>query len=143
LERKIYVVDALHNVFAERFTARVAAMHAGDEFDERSDVVPLIDANAIEKVRRHDSDVVSNGGGVLVGRAPPRRGAVLATDGSFRCGAAGLAARDVTFGPSRPRDLVRGRLALAASSKRASAARVPATGSMKLKVKYVCLAGLG
>jgi len=29
LERKIYVVDALHDVFAERFTARVAAMYAG------------------------------------------------------------------------------------------------------------------
>jgi acyl-CoA reductase-like NAD-dependent aldehyde dehydrogenase len=34
LKRKIYVVDALHDVFAERFTARVAAMHAGDGFAE-------------------------------------------------------------------------------------------------------------
>jgi acyl-CoA reductase-like NAD-dependent aldehyde dehydrogenase len=49
LERKIYVVDALHDVFAERFTSRVAAMHAGDGFDERSGVVPLIDANAIQR----------------------------------------------------------------------------------------------
>jgi hypothetical protein len=30
------MVDALHVVFAERFTARVAAMPAGDRFDERA-----------------------------------------------------------------------------------------------------------
>jgi hypothetical protein len=35
LERKIYVVDALHDVFAERITTRVAAMYARDGFDER------------------------------------------------------------------------------------------------------------
>jgi hypothetical protein len=29
LERKIYVVDTLHDVFAERFAAWVAAMYAG------------------------------------------------------------------------------------------------------------------
>jgi hypothetical protein len=43
------VVDAPHGVFAEWFTARAAAMPAGDRFDERSDVVALTDANAVEK----------------------------------------------------------------------------------------------
>src|ERR1700738_1468516 len=35
VKRKIYVVDALHDVFAERITTRVAAMYARDGFDER------------------------------------------------------------------------------------------------------------
>jgi hypothetical protein len=34
VKRKIYVVDALHDVFAEQFMARVAAMYAADGFAE-------------------------------------------------------------------------------------------------------------
>src|SRR5690606_38845942 len=58
---RIYVQDAIRDRFLAAFAEKVGGMRAGDGFDAASDVGPLIDAAAIEKVAEHREDAVSRG----------------------------------------------------------------------------------
>lgn len=100
---RIYVVDALYDLFVERFGDRVRSMRVGSGFEPSSDVGPLIDDAAVRKVRHHVEDAVSRGARVLAGGDPSLAGgrfwqpSVLADVPRDA-----LAAREETFGPVAP-----------------------------------------
>jgi succinate-semialdehyde dehydrogenase/glutarate-semialdehyde dehydrogenase len=63
---RIYVQDGVYDAFAEKLTARLKKMKVGDGL-EGADLGPLIDENAVKKVREHIEDATSKGAMVFYG----------------------------------------------------------------------------
>ena len=100
---RVLVQGRLHDVFAERFAARVAALKVGDGLEDGVQVGPLIDADAVAKVEEHVADAVGKGAAVMTG------GRRHALGGSFfeptvlsGVTPAMRVAREETFGPVAP-----------------------------------------
>lgn len=64
---RIYVQRGVMDEFAEKLTAKMAAMKVGDGMDDGVEVGPLIEAKAVEKVERHVADARGKGAGVALG----------------------------------------------------------------------------
>ncbi len=64
---RILVQDGIHDAFVERFAAAAEALKVGNGFDEGVEQGPLIDENALTKVRSHVEDAVAHGGQVVCG----------------------------------------------------------------------------
>ncbi|SMC77978.1 NAD-dependent succinate-semialdehyde dehydrogenase [Primorskyibacter flagellatus] len=64
---RIYVQDGVYDAFAEKLRARVAAMKVGDGLEEGTDLGPLINAGAIDKVQEHIADAKAKGAEVILG----------------------------------------------------------------------------
>ncbi|MFC0206131.1 NAD-dependent succinate-semialdehyde dehydrogenase [Novosphingobium soli] len=97
---RFYVQDGVYDEFVEKLAARVSAMKVGYGLDEGTEVGPLIDEKAVEKVEEHLKDAVDGGARVLAGGQRNARG------GSFfnPTVIAGVKpdmklAREETFGP--------------------------------------------
>ncbi|HKJ95122.1 MAG TPA: NAD-dependent succinate-semialdehyde dehydrogenase [Gammaproteobacteria bacterium] len=58
---RIFVHEAVAETFAEKVADRVRNLKVGDGMAEGTDIGPLIDENAVDKVRRHVEDAVSKG----------------------------------------------------------------------------------
>ncbi|MEO9898244.1 MAG: NAD-dependent succinate-semialdehyde dehydrogenase [Paracoccaceae bacterium] len=67
---RIYVQSGVYDAFAEKLTARVKAMKVGDGLTEGTDLGPLINLKAGDKVANHIADAKSKGGTVVLGDAP-------------------------------------------------------------------------
>jgi len=67
---RVYVHDAVHDDFVQRLVKRVAALKVGPGSDPVSQIGPLINARAVEKVERHVRDAVSKGAQVVSGGEP-------------------------------------------------------------------------
>ncbi|WP_223421009.1 NAD-dependent succinate-semialdehyde dehydrogenase [Tateyamaria pelophila] len=67
---RIYVQAGVYDAFAAKLHARVAAMKIGDGLDAETDLGPLINAKAIEKVADHIADATSKGAKVLLSSDP-------------------------------------------------------------------------
>jgi succinate-semialdehyde dehydrogenase/glutarate-semialdehyde dehydrogenase len=95
---RIYVQAGIKDRFVAAFGKRVGAMKAGDGFDEKNDIGPLIDARAIEKVDQHREDALSHGATLLAGGSSP--GGRLAQPTLLAdVPQDALIAREETFGP--------------------------------------------
>lgn len=94
---RIYVQDAIRDRFVSAFAEKVGGMRAGDGFDAASDVGPLIDAAAIEKVAEHREDAVSRGARSLAGGEVQDR--LFAPTLLADVPADAMLAREETFGP--------------------------------------------
>lgn len=64
---RIYVHDAVYDVFAEKLAAAVKELKVGNGLDDGVLQGPLIDENAVKKVQEHIDDAVSKGGKILAG----------------------------------------------------------------------------
>ncbi|NKJ43427.1 NAD-dependent succinate-semialdehyde dehydrogenase [Novosphingobium sp. SG720] len=64
---RLLVHEAVHDAFAEKLAARVAAFRVGPGLDGPTDQGPLIDDRAVAKVTAHVADAVAKGGKVLTG----------------------------------------------------------------------------
>ncbi|MBI6628660.1 NAD-dependent succinate-semialdehyde dehydrogenase [Pontibaca salina] len=64
---RIYVQDGVYDAFAEKLTARVKELKIGDGLKSGMDLGPLINTDAVEKVREHIADAKSKGGAVILG----------------------------------------------------------------------------
>ncbi|MDB0527872.1 NAD-dependent succinate-semialdehyde dehydrogenase [Ralstonia solanacearum] len=64
---RVFVHDAVHDAFAARLAARVAALKVGPASDPASQIGPMINARAVEKIERHVQDAVARGARVLTG----------------------------------------------------------------------------
>ncbi|MFA4929861.1 MAG: NAD-dependent succinate-semialdehyde dehydrogenase [Patulibacter sp.] len=64
---RILVQDGIHDAFVERFAAAAGALKVGNGFDAGVEQGPLIDENALAKVRSHVADAVEHGGRVVCG----------------------------------------------------------------------------
>ena len=63
---RIYVQDGVYDAFAEKLAARLKTMRLGDGLDG-ADLGPLINEDAVAKVREHIEDATSKGGLVFYG----------------------------------------------------------------------------
>jgi len=64
---RIYVQDAVYDRFAEKLVARVAALRVGPAAREDSQIGPMINARAVDKIDTHVRDAIAHGARALVG----------------------------------------------------------------------------
>lgn len=64
---RIYVQSGIHDAFVERLVARVSALRVGPASDPESEIGPMINARAVDKIDRHVTDAVERGARVVVG----------------------------------------------------------------------------
>jgi succinate-semialdehyde dehydrogenase/glutarate-semialdehyde dehydrogenase len=64
---RVYVHEAVYEPFARLLVERVAALRVGPAHLEQSQIGPMINARAIEKIDRHVRDAVDHGAALLVG----------------------------------------------------------------------------
>ncbi|HJX48871.1 MAG TPA: aldehyde dehydrogenase family protein [Gaiellaceae bacterium] len=65
--QRVYVHDSVYEEFTENLLDRVGALRVGDPLDEATDVGPLIDAGAAERVEEWVEEAVAGGAKVLAG----------------------------------------------------------------------------
>ncbi len=100
---RFYVQAGVHDEFARKLSARVAALKVGDGFADGAEIGPLIDRKAVAKVRDHIDDALERG--AKLGGGDPRQ----AQNGNFFAPtvltgvtASMKVAREETFGPLAP-----------------------------------------
>lgn len=64
---RIYVEQSIVDAFSEKFIEAVAALEVGNGLDEGTDIGPLIDEAAVEKVMKHLEDSQIRGGEITGG----------------------------------------------------------------------------
>jgi len=64
---RVFVHARVHDAFAAKLAQRVGALKVGPATDPASQIGPMINARAIEKIERHVQDAVSRGARILTG----------------------------------------------------------------------------
>lgn len=64
---RIYVQSGVYDEFAKKLKAAVEKLTVGDGLKEGTDLGPLIEPNAVDKVKEHIEDALSKGAKVLTG----------------------------------------------------------------------------
>jgi succinate-semialdehyde dehydrogenase/glutarate-semialdehyde dehydrogenase len=64
---RVFVQERLHGAFADNLAGRVGALKVGPASDPGSQIGPMINARAVEKIERHVQDAVAKGAKVLTG----------------------------------------------------------------------------
>ncbi len=64
---RVFVHSAVHDAFAAKLAARVAALKVGPASDPASQIGPMINARAVDKIERHVQDAIAKGAQVLTG----------------------------------------------------------------------------
>ncbi|HVK90711.1 MAG TPA: NAD-dependent succinate-semialdehyde dehydrogenase [Mycoplana sp.] len=100
---RIYVQDAVYDVFATKLAAKVGAMRVGAGTEEGVTIGPLIEEAALAKVKEHVADARGKGARILVGGEPHALGGLFfqptvltEVTGKMRI------AEEETFGPVAP-----------------------------------------
>ncbi len=65
--QRVYVHDSIYDDFVRKLVPRVKALKAGDPLDESTDVGPVIDASAAERIEAWVGEAVKAGAEVLAG----------------------------------------------------------------------------
>jgi succinate-semialdehyde dehydrogenase/glutarate-semialdehyde dehydrogenase len=64
---RVFVQAGVHDRFVDKLGARIAALKVGPASDEGSQIGPMINAKAVDKIDRHVKDAVDAGARVVVG----------------------------------------------------------------------------
>jgi succinate-semialdehyde dehydrogenase/glutarate-semialdehyde dehydrogenase len=64
---RVFVHRAVHDVFVETLATRVKALRVGPATQPDSQIGPMINARAVDKIERHVSDAVQRGARIVVG----------------------------------------------------------------------------
>ena len=64
---RVFVQTGVHDRFVDKLAARIAALKVGPASDEGSQIGPMINAKAVDKIERHVKDAVDCGARVVVG----------------------------------------------------------------------------
>jgi len=64
---RVFVQARVHDAFVDKLAARIAALKVGPAGDEGSQIGPMINARAVDKIERHVRDAVERGARVVVG----------------------------------------------------------------------------
>jgi succinate-semialdehyde dehydrogenase/glutarate-semialdehyde dehydrogenase len=100
---RIFVQCGIYDRFAEAFAQQVAALKVGNGLDPATQIGPLIDAQALAKVRSHVAEATASGARVLVGGGPqPGASGYWQPTVLADATADMLVAREETFGPVAP-----------------------------------------
>jgi succinate-semialdehyde dehydrogenase/glutarate-semialdehyde dehydrogenase len=101
---RVFVHGAVHDAFVDKLAGRVAALRVGPASEPSSQIGPMINARAVEKIERHVKDAVDKGARIVVGGGRlPGLGAnyvaptvLTGVDATMAC------CREETFGPVVP-----------------------------------------
>lgn len=98
---RVYVQDGVYARFAELLTARVSALVVGPATDPASQIGPMINRRALDKIAAHVADAVERGAEPLCGGRQPHSAASTYYQPTVLSGASHdmLLAREETFGP--------------------------------------------
>jgi succinate-semialdehyde dehydrogenase/glutarate-semialdehyde dehydrogenase len=100
---RIYVQDGVYDAFAAKFVAAVEKLQVGDGLETGTDLGPLIEPKAVDKVREHLADALAKGATVLTGgKAHARGGQFFEPTIVANARPDMLVAGDETFGPFAP-----------------------------------------
>jgi succinate-semialdehyde dehydrogenase/glutarate-semialdehyde dehydrogenase len=105
---RVFVHAAVHDRFVDKLAARVGALRVGPASDERSQIGPMINERAVDKIERHVRDAVEQGAKVVVGgrklASPQVAGAghYYAPTVLVQAGPTMALAQEETFGPVVP-----------------------------------------
>ena len=64
---RVFVHSRVHDAFVQKLSACVGALKVGPASDPASQIGPMINARAVEKIERHVADAVARGARVVVG----------------------------------------------------------------------------
>ncbi|QVJ02188.1 aldehyde dehydrogenase family protein [Nocardiopsis eucommiae] len=95
--QRVVVTDAVHDAFVERLVAEVQALGTGDPADPGTDVGPLVDAAAAERVTSWVEEAVAAGARLLTGGT--RDGVTVAPTVLADAPADARVVREEVFGP--------------------------------------------
>ncbi|TGG92982.1 NAD-dependent succinate-semialdehyde dehydrogenase [Natronospirillum operosum] len=98
---RIFVQDSVHDAFAEKFAARVAALKVGPGHKDDTQVGPLIDQRAVDKVEKQLQDAQARGGRLVCG-GERLEGNFMTPSVIARATPDMLCFREETFGPMAP-----------------------------------------
>lgn len=100
---RIYVQAGVYDAFAEKLKVAVENLIVGDGLEDGTDLGPLIEPAAMEKVREHLADALKKGGSVLTGgEAHPLEGQFFKPTIVTGATKDMLVSTDETFGPFAP-----------------------------------------
>ncbi|MDB5851691.1 MAG: succinic semialdehyde dehydrogenase [Rhodoferax sp.] len=104
---RVFVQSAVHDVFVARLAARVAALKLGPASDAASQIGPMVNARAVDKIESHVRDAVAHGARIVVGgaRVDAAQGGganYFAPTVLTHVNAAMACSREETFGPVVP-----------------------------------------
>ncbi|MEW5979935.1 MAG: NAD-dependent succinate-semialdehyde dehydrogenase [Acidobacteriota bacterium] len=101
---RIYIQRNVYMRFIEAFVGRVKALRVGDGLESGTDVGPLIDEAAVDKVLNHVADAVSLGAHLACGgrRLPGRRGSFVEPTVLVDVPDEARCMSEETFGPVAP-----------------------------------------
>ncbi|MFP4639254.1 MAG: NAD-dependent succinate-semialdehyde dehydrogenase [Guyparkeria sp.] len=71
---RFYVQASVHDAFVGKLRARIENLRLGDGFDPSSEIAPLINQEAVDKVLAHVADATAQGAEVLAGGELDARG---------------------------------------------------------------------
>ncbi|MBN3846624.1 NAD-dependent succinate-semialdehyde dehydrogenase [Paraburkholderia sp. Ac-20342] len=100
---RFFVQDSVYDAFVEKLGVAVRALTVGNGLDAATKIGPLIDGNAVAKVREHVDDALAHGASVVVGGNGHAAGAQF-FEPTVLAGAtpAMKIFREETFGPVAP-----------------------------------------
>lgn len=64
---RIYVQNGIYDEFVKKFSAEAQKLKVGNGMDSSTDIGPLINAEAVQKVKEHVDDAVSKGASIVTG----------------------------------------------------------------------------
>ncbi|MFL6664851.1 MAG: NAD-dependent succinate-semialdehyde dehydrogenase [Rhizobacter sp.] len=64
---RVFVQAGVHDAFVDKLAARIGALQVGPASDERSQIGPMINGRAVDKIERHVRNAVDRGARVIVG----------------------------------------------------------------------------
>ncbi len=101
---RIYVQAGVYDAFAKKLQDAVSKMKIGDGLEDGTQLGPLINADAIDKVQEHVADATAKGAKISMGGGEPMEGAgyflppTILTDVTQDM----MVSQDETFGPLAP-----------------------------------------
>lgn len=101
---RIYVQAGVYDAFARKLTEKVSAMKIGDGLEEGTQLGPLINADAIDKVQEHVADATAKGAKVVIGGGEAMQGEGFFLPPTIITGVTQdmMVSQDETFGPLAP-----------------------------------------
>jgi len=100
---RVFVHQHVHDAFVEKLAARVGALKVGPASDPSSQIGPMINRRAVDKIERHVQDAVAGGASVVVGGRRLDAGPNYFAPTVLINVAAGMeCSREETFGPVVP-----------------------------------------
>ncbi len=100
---RIYVQSGVYDAFIEKLKAATAGLKIGNGLDEGVNFGPMIDSNAIAKVKEHIDDAVSKGGEIVHGGEQTEHGDLFFQPTIIKNVTQAMkVAKEETFGPLAP-----------------------------------------